>query len=140
MEVELLCVFFYPFNACFSLLSLEFLEYSSLILSICTVVNECEIHSLWACVHTQGYFFLPIHCMKELLPCMPFGFSQKALWKERQEGSQKCRKKNKLGRVLQCLHCSGKSINPSLQTVMKARVHRFFFLSQHHKPNNFALS
>lgn len=39
---------------------------------------------------------------------------------KKQENSQKCRKK--IGGVLQCLYCSGKSINPSLQTVMKARL------------------
>lgn len=48
-----------------------------------------------------------------------------------QEGSQKCRKK--IGRVLRCFHCSGKSINPSLQTVMKARLRVTSWESEDHR-------
>lgn len=116
-EVELLCL----------LLSFQCM-FLTFILRISWVLKPCTFHLhrgewIWnslfmsPCAYSR-IFFLLMHCMKEPLPCTQFWFSQ---YFDKAGGFTKVQKK-KIGRVLQCFHCNGKSINPSLQTVMKARL------------------
>lgn len=81
--------------------------------------TECELSvRIWGNLKWGYFFFLPIHCIKELLPCIQFWFPQKVFWK----GRRVHRSAERMAGVSQSPSCSGKGNNPSLQAVMKARL------------------
>jgi len=80
--------------------------------------TECELSvHIWGNLKSN-YFILPVHCIKELPHCIRFCVPQKVFWK----GRRVHKSAERMVGALQSLSCSGKSNNPSLQTVLKARL------------------
>lgn len=70
------------------------------------------------CAYPRLFFFFLYSISRNPYPVCSSGFLKKYF----EKAGEFTKVQKKIGRVLQCLYCSGKSINPSLQTVMKARL------------------